>query len=279
MLLTRMYHPSDGFYGPVLLTESAFDGKVAELCRELDERGKLAAPAQPQPAPAPAPVVGAQRMTGFVSEAVPMPLPQRGVPPSTPSLSPSPAARTAEAPDNFTPSVRLGSSPAGSDSTLQLQPTWREPPPPAASGGASAGGVASFEAMAGFLERQRGEVEARVKAEWVAQQRAAQQPELAAVSSEDIVALQARLERLHQIELLPDELLFQLEDTIADCLELVALHAGVVTHEMVYDKYQAGVVRENFAAVAQVHCAVAVSAGFVSDAALARQLRRKFAKQ
>jgi hypothetical protein len=100
--------------------------------------------------------------------------------------------------------------------------------------------------MAGKVEA----VEVRVRSEMAAEVRAKveQERQLAALP-----ALQARLEGLHAAKLLTDNELYKLEDVIADSLEEEAGGGG------------------------QVAKLVVLSARVAGDAALARQLRRKFA--
>ena len=97
-----------------------------------------------------------------------------------------------------------------------------------------------------ILEREeqlRAEVEARVRAE----ARAEAQAE--ASKLRDLLALQRRLEAMHSAELLADEELYAIEDTIAD---------GTA------DGGQ------------QVAALLSLSATMAADGAFARQLRRKF---
>ena len=96
-----------------------------------------------------------------------------------------------------------------------------------------------------ILEREeqlRAEVEARVRAE----ARAEAQAE--ASKLRDLLALQRRLEAMHSAELLADEELYAIEDTIAD----------------------------GTADGGQVAALLSLSATMVADGAFARQLRRKF---
>ena len=105
-----------------------------------------------------------------------------------------------------------------------------------------------------ILEREeqlRAEVEARVRAEYEA--RAEAQAEASKLRDEasklrDLLALQRRLEAMHSAELLADEELYAIEDTIAD----------------------------GTADGGRVAALLSLSATMVADGAFARQLRRKF---
>ena len=88
------------------------------------------------------------------------------------------------------------------------------------------------------------------------------------VSPEQLAALQARLERLHSAQLLADEELFALEDLCADYLEMQTAAGGVLTPEVAHSSPAS--------AAARLAKLVGVSEGLASDAAFARQARRKF---
>ena len=108
-------------------------------------------------------------------------------------------------------------------------------------------------------ERLREEaVEAKVRA---AIQAATQQ---AAVSDEQLSALQARLEATHASKLLTDDEFFALEDLCADFAELHST-VGSVTKEMMA-----------FEPVAKLHKLVVLSEKMDSDTGFCRQARRKF---
>ena len=111
---------------------------------------------------------------------------------------------------------------------------------------------AKMERLQAKMERQRAEAEAQAKAfgASLAQQthEAERHAQLAALP-----ALQSQLESLHAAKLLTDEELYRLEDAIAD-----------------------GVEAEDGSGE-QVAKLVALSGRVAGDAALARQLRRKFA--
>ena len=90
-------------------------------------------------------------------------------------------------------------------------------------------------------------------------------PPAEAISEEQMVALQGRLEALHEAKLLSDDELFKLEDMVADFAEARAA-IGVVTMEIVHTNH----------AIEKVHKVFAVSEAVSRDSMLARQLRRKF---
>ena len=93
-----------------------------------------------------------------------------------------------------------------------------------------------------------------------------------AISDDELAALQARFESLHAAQLLTDEELYASEDLCADFVELQAsvLDGGVLTMDAIFRA-----VRHTPAAL-QVYKLVRLSGSMASDAAFARQLRRKF---
>jgi chromosome segregation ATPase len=119
------------------------------------------------------------------------------------------------------------------------------------------------------LEAQRQEAEAKLEAQRKEAEdqkkenetlRAAARPRLAAevIGEEELLALQTRLQAMHEAKLLTDEELFCLEDAIVDCIEVLPT-AGASSPE-----------------VDKVVKMMLVSAKVPGDAMLARQLRRKF---
>ena len=91
-------------------------------------------------------------------------------------------------------------------------------------------------------------------------------PPAEAVAAEQIAELQARVERLWAAQLLAADELYRFEDTVADYLELRTLvEPAVVTSEM-------GAVQPLLQLVTKL---TRLSAAMPSDAAFARQLRRK----
>ena len=110
------------------------------------------------------------------------------------------------------------------------------------------------------LEAQKQEVEAQKKENETLRAELAARPRLAkeVVGEEELAALQSRLQSLHDAKLLTDEEAYGLEDAIVDCIEVMPT-AGASAPE-----------------VEKVAKMVLVSAKVPGDAALARQLRRKF---
>ena len=78
------------------------------------------------------------------------------------------------------------------------------------------------------------------------------------ISEEQLAALQARLQALHDAQLLTDEERDAVEDTVADCIE--AMETAVVSAPE----------------LDQVRKMIVLSERISADAAFARQLRRKF---
>ena len=92
-----------------------------------------------------------------------------------------------------------------------------------------------------------------------------QQKPAEAISTTVLVALQARLESLHQAKLLTDEELYSLEDLSADFLEVKST-VGLVTHGTVH-------ISEPTAKLLKL---VVRSEGTAADGAFSRQVRRKY---
>ena len=117
--------------------------------------------------------------------------------------------------------------------------------------------------MEAKMEQQRKEMDiqqAALKADLTA-------PPAAAITDEELTALQARIEGLHVTKLLTDEELFALEDLIADYVELtMSVTDRVITREMIYA----------MPAASKLDKLVGLSAAMAGDAAFARQARRKF---
>jgi hypothetical protein len=101
------------------------------------------------------------------------------------------------------------------------------------------------------LDQQRQEMEKRL-------QEAKPQPASEAITEGQLEALQARLQSLHEAKLLSEDDLGRLEDTIADCIEVLPAA----------DAHERSV--ERTVRMSQLSEKMAV------DASLARQLRRKF---
>jgi hypothetical protein len=88
------------------------------------------------------------------------------------------------------------------------------------------------------------------------------------VSADQLEALQVRLERLHSAQLLADEELWALEDLCADFFEMRAAAGGALTQQVAHSSPGS--------VAAKLTKLVGVSEGLASDAAFARQARRKF---
>jgi len=134
------------------------------------------------------------------------------------------------------------------------------------------------------MEQQRMEMEARLEQQHVAELARAEQAKVATdakvelleqqammrsfqqvVSDAQLDALQTRLEALHTAQLLSDEELFSLEDSVADFIE--------------YRSSLDPPVAELGASAKLVKKLVGISEGMPKDGTLARQLRRKFVTQ
>jgi len=107
------------------------------------------------------------------------------------------------------------------------------------------------------MEQQRKEMEERLAA-----------PPPAAITEEQLTALQARIEGLHAAKLLSDDELFALEDLIADYVELaMSVPDRIITKDMIYALPDVA---------SKLDKLVGLSAAMAKDAAFARQARRKF---
>ena len=94
-----------------------------------------------------------------------------------------------------------------------------------------------------------------------------------AITADELSSLQARLEALHAAQLLADEELYASEELCADLLELQSSvpNGGALTEEAIFRG-----VGESYQAAAKLHKLARLSSGMASDAAFARQLKRKF---
>ena len=124
------------------------------------------------------------------------------------------------------------------------------------------------------LAQARAEMETKAKADMDAL-RAEMTPRehQPAISDEELIALQARLEALHAAELLAEAELFAVEDLVADFVELQATvpSGGVLSQEAIYSA-----VGGSCAPAVKLHKLVRLSNKMGSDAAFARQVKRKF---
>ena len=94
------------------------------------------------------------------------------------------------------------------------------------------------------------------------------QPPAPAITQEQLAALQSRIEGMHVAKLLADEVLYALEDMIADYVELTMS----VTDGRVMMIYSLPTV----AAASKPDKLVGLSVAMVGDVSFARQARRKF---
>ena len=124
-----------------------------------------------------------------------------------------------------------------------------------------------LEQQRAVMREQREEAKAEMEARLAEQRKELQAKD--AISDAQVTALQARLESLHAAQLLADEELYALEDTVADYVELKAAMTGqAITEAMVYSSH-------SFDAASKLHKLVALSSAMAADAAFARQVRRK----
>ena len=132
---------------------------------------------------------------------------------------------------------------------------------------------AKLEAQRLEMEAQRREAEAR-RAEVEALRREELEARLVAqqaISTAQRVALQSRIEALHAAQLLSDDEFYTLEDVCCDVMELETVAGGKLTTEM------AAQMAQTHPLVAKACKMVGLAERLEGDAALARQLRRKFA--
>ena len=124
-----------------------------------------------------------------------------------------------------------------------------------------------------LLDQQRQmlrEQDARLESKLAEQRAELTAPALAAISAEQLAALQARLEGLHAVKLLADEEIFVLQDLVADFVELgMSMPGQVITEQMAHS----GVA--SYGVAGQLHKLAGLSAAMAGDAAFARQVRRK----
>ena len=229
LLGTRVWYP---LCGESLSSEGAFESKVDELCRELGDRGQL------QPVP-------------------PVATPE-GVPPQTPAAATAPAAAgrvvgqslaAIDASFGFTPSLRMEAAPSPSPSvggTMQQAVRLQQETSSLQVGAGSVSDVLAFlSTRLDQADAQRREAEAKLEAKL----------EAWTVSAAQLEAVQARVKQLHAAQLLSDDELHSVEDTVADCI------MGMATGGM---------------AASVVIQMVGLSEKMADDSAFARQLRRKF---
>ena len=114
-------------------------------------------------------------------------------------------------------------------------------------------------------ERAEQKLEMEAKMEAMVKQVEEKLTPVAAITREQIASLGARLEALHAAQLLSDEELFTLEDTVADYVELQS-SMGVITLEAAHA----------IRAADKLVKLVALSEHIGADGAFSRQARRKY---
>jgi len=254
-----MWH---AFYGCEDEDDAAFEARVNSLAREIGDRGKPIPEAVPPPAAA-------------------------APPPARPKPTPAPAPAPEPAPAPATPRP-VAQTAAAATPNRSFSPTMhQQSPPPAAAMQLQHGASGSFAELSAFMkemlerdDRAKQEMEAKVeqakreaRADMDQLREQMTPPEQSpAISDDELAALQARFESLHAAQLLTDEELYASEDLCADFVELQAsvLDGGVLTMDAIFRA-----VRHTPAAL-QVYKLVRLSGSMASDAAFARQLRRKF---
>jgi hypothetical protein len=150
-------------------------------------------------------------------------------------------------------------------------------------GGTGTGTGYSLDELTAFMERQHtiqmerdaqakadmAELEAKFEAKLEAQRQEMLQkhaPSVVVITDEQFAALQLRLEALHASQLVTSDELGVIEDLCADFAEVQAAVGGVMTNELLLA----------FEPAAKLKRLVGVSEKIQSDAAFARQVRRKF---
>eukprot|EP01046_Picozoa_sp_COSAG06_P046970 COSAG06_NODE_6741_length_2802_cov_2.576027_2_plen_371_part_00 len=303
------------FYETAVPTEEKFIEQMDSLIREIGDRGKIKTgkvssegvpPRAPAPAPvpakAPAPAPAAAAAFEPTPEPAPAPAPTiASSVPSTPSRTIATISTTPDRASDFSPSVQpMAQQQPGA---LQQGALQQHVVTSSSVGGMGMGmgmGISFSEMsllikeqrerddvvraeMEAKMDQQRKEMEARLDAKdakMMEQQQAATlmikaeltalpPPPAPAIMDEQLAALQARIEQLHATKLLSDEELFALEDIVADYVELAVTMADrtVITKDMIHTMPPC---------VAAASKLVGLSAAIASDAAFARQARRKF---
>ena len=254
VLASRYY----SFHGAESDDDATFERRMDDLCREIGSRGQ-----QQHKLPEAVPPARVSRSSS--PAPAPSPVPKPNV--SAPVPAPASAVPSAPAPPPASPAVRA-LAPEQQSCPPNVALTPQQPCFP------SAGASNSFTEIMSFMREEREAAKAeraemsvqieKLRQEAFESQLREQTPQ-DAISTEQVVALMARLEALHAAKLLSDEELFVMEDAITDFAEMKAA-IGVVTTEMMHANH----------AVAKVLKLVAVNEAVPRDAMFARQLRRKF---
>jgi hypothetical protein len=211
-----------GFFGQALASEAAFEQKVGELCRELEavvqpeDTQAGAAPAsepEPQPRPRPPPQSGSQ-CAAVVAE---------GVPPLSPSLMAAASPRRADCDLWTTPATQL----------VPMTTTRRHDAPAAPAAAADDDSFCLH--LQGELRELRAENQ---QLRHSLQSLQGQLGTLECLTADGLAALQQRLRRLREGELLTAQEGAALHDSLADfvaaspCLLGQYCTAGGVAHRM-----------------------------------------------
>eukprot|EP01043_Picozoa_sp_COSAG02_P041045 COSAG02_NODE_3373_length_6852_cov_3.840071_1_plen_328_part_00 len=243
ILGTRMYYQ---FFAAAVNTDEKFMQQMDALTREIGERGQVKAKVEAR----------------VVSEGVP-PAPTMEPEPAPAPAPASPPHSTALAPveQGLTPSMQMMSMQRSAESSTLVERLLDEAKADRAEAKADRAAIeARFEAR---LAQQRQEMEMTITKLTA--------PAPAAISDEQVASLQNRFEALHTAKLLTVEELHALEDLAADFVELNSSVADVITRQMVYSSPG-----DAFSAATKLHKLVGLSTTMASDAAFARQVRRKF---
>ena len=241
----------------------AFMQAIDACTRELGERGKCMAgrvsegvpPAlvarlrepepEPEPAPTPAPVHARARAPAPApaSAPAPAPAPDRSFTPSMQLALPAAVMQPRSTDDGLLAEVLLEQQKL----MLEREKEMRQE--------AKAEKAELRQEMEGKTDELRQEMREDMQPATLA----------AAISEQQIVALQARLEDLHKAKLLSDDEFFALEDTIADHVEFEA-SMSTVTLELAQANE----------ASSKLLKLVALSERIATDGSFARQARRKY---
>jgi hypothetical protein len=241
LLGTRLWY---GFYGQTATDDGKFSAKIEELSREISKKqatvsmktaAKEVIAISPKSTVAPAPA--------------PLPAPS---PAPAPALVPAPA-------DDSTSQARAAR--AARAAALAPAPAANLAQTTAVASQSSMG----FAEVAAFFREERVFFEQKMEQQRQSMElqlrKAKPQSATDAISDTQLEALQARLRALHRAKLLDEDVLFCIEDTIADCIEVLP-KADVTEHS-----------------VEQTQRMVSLSEKILVDESLARQLVRKFGKQ
>ena len=123
--------------------------------------------------------------------------------------------------------------------------------------------------MEAKMQRHQIEMQERADAHYWEKMREELKPPVEAITKQQLVALQDRLEVLHAAKLLGsagDDELWALEDIVADYVEFVSSIGGVATLELIHTNEHASKLLK----------LVALSESIAADRAFARQARRKY---